>query len=63
MKISVFKQRYIDAMYLPERRQIAELFNLADELEATEKTEENYRILSDIFSRVSSSTFSFSTLI
>lgn len=50
-------------MYLPERRQIAELFNLADELEATEKTEENYRILSDIFSRVSSSTFSFSTLI
>lgn len=50
MKISVFKQRYIDAMYLPERRQIAELFNLADELEAAEKTEENYRILSDIFS-------------
>ena len=37
-------------MYLPERRQIAELFNLADELEAAEKTEENYRILSDIFS-------------
>ena len=36
-------------MYLPERRQIAELFNLADELEAAEKTEENYRILSDIF--------------
>lgn len=50
MKISEFRQRYIDAMQMQERRKIAELFNLADELEATEKTEENYRILSDVFS-------------
>lgn len=29
---------------------IAELFRLADDLESIEKTEENYRILSDVYS-------------
>lgn len=47
MKVSVYRQRYIDAMKMPERKKIAELYSLADELEAIEKTEEEYRILSD----------------
>lgn len=49
MKVSVYRQRYIDAMKMPERKKIAELYSLADELEAIEKTEEEYRILSDVF--------------
>lgn len=50
MEISEFRQRYIDAMKMPERTKIAELFRLADDLEANDKTEENNRILSDVFS-------------
>lgn len=50
MKISEFRQRYIEAMKMSERSKIAELFRLADDLESVEKTEENYRILSDVFS-------------
>ena len=50
MEISKFRQRYIDAMKMPERTQIVELFRLADDLEANDKTEENNRILSDVFS-------------
>lgn len=50
MEISKFRQRYIDAMKIPERTQIVELFRLADDLEANDKTEENNRILSDVFS-------------
>lgn len=37
-------------MKMSERSKIAELFRLADDLESVEKTEENYRILSDVFS-------------
>ena len=37
-------------MKMPERTQIVELFQLADDLEANDKTEENNRILSDVFS-------------
>lgn len=37
-------------MKMPERTKIAELFRLADDLEANDKTEENNRILSDVFS-------------
>lgn len=50
MNISEFRQRYIEAMKMSERSKITELFRLADDLESVEKTEENYRILSDVFS-------------
>lgn len=50
MEISEFRQRYIEAMKMLERSKIAELFRLADDLESVEKTEDNYRILSDVFS-------------
>lgn len=50
MEISEFRQRYIEAMKMSERSKIAELSRLADDLESVEKTEENYRILSDVFS-------------
>ena len=50
MEISEFRQRYIEAMKMSERSKIAELFRLADDLESVEKTEKNYRILSDVFS-------------
>lgn len=50
MEISEFRQRYINAIKMSERAKIVELFRLADNLEAVEKTEENYRILSDVFS-------------
>lgn len=50
LDISEFRQRYIAAMKMPERAKIVELFRLADDLEATDKTEECYRILSDVFS-------------
>ena len=50
MRISEFRQRYIEAMKMSERSKITELFRLADDLESAEKTEENYRILSDVFS-------------
>ena len=39
-------------MRLSERSKIAELFRLADDLESFEKTEENYRILSDVYSHL-----------
>ena len=52
MEISEFRQRYIAAMRLSERSKIAELFRLADDLESFEKTEENYRILSDVYSHL-----------
>ena len=37
MKISEFRQRYIEAMKMSERSKIAELFRLADDLESVEK--------------------------
>lgn len=37
-------------MKMSERSKIAELFRLVDDLESVEKTEENYRILSDVLS-------------
>ena len=52
MEISEFRQRYIAAMRMSERSKIAELFRLADDLESVEKTEENYRILSDVYSHL-----------
>lgn len=52
MEISEFRQRYIAAMRMSERSKIAELFRLADDLESIEKTEENYRILSDVYSHL-----------
>lgn len=39
-------------MRMSERSKIAELFRLADDLESVEKTEENYRILSDVYSHL-----------
>ena len=50
MEISEFRQRYIDAMKMSERATIAELFRLADHLEAIDKSEDNCRILADVFS-------------
>lgn len=52
MEISEFRQRYIAAMRMSEMSKIAELFRLADDLESIEKTEENYRILSDVYSHL-----------
>ena len=39
-------------MRMSEMSKIAELFRLADDLESIEKTEENYRILSDVYSHL-----------
>ena len=52
MEISEFRQRYIAAMRMSEMSKIAELFRLADDLESIEKPEENYRILSDVYSNL-----------
>ena len=61
MEISEFRQRYIAAMRMSERSKIAELFRLADDLESVEKTEENYRILSDVYSHLDYYTKALST--